>query len=238
MSQKNYMAFGDAETIFTDIASKTKNKELTQEQYDALTEEEKHNGTVYYIVDGVTNTGQEVFVGTHSEWEELTSAEKARYKLVTFTDDTTHYDTIDSVTNGDMRAVTSNAVYDAVSAISPVDALTNNEMKPVTSNAVFDEFENRLSGTSILRFSTENSSKVISLSTAFRGILFISAYADNHEGIVDVRCDNSDNVAISRMVGATAVTFDTSQSNQITISTTGYAVHGLLKLYGTCSIIS
>jgi hypothetical protein len=47
---------------------------------------------------------------------------------------------VDSVTDGDMRPVTSNAVYDALAlkADLPVDAVTDGESKAVTSNAVYD----------------------------------------------------------------------------------------------------
>lgn len=47
-------------------------------------------------------------------------------------------DVTDSITNGDMNPVTSNAVYDAITDLTPVDAVTNGNMKPVTSNAVYD----------------------------------------------------------------------------------------------------
>lgn len=47
---------------------------------------------------------------------------------------------VDSVTDGDMRPVTSNAVHDALAlkADLPVDAVTNGEAKAVSSNAVYD----------------------------------------------------------------------------------------------------
>ena len=56
---------------------------------------------------------------------------------------------VDSVTDGDMRAVTSNSVYDALAlkADSPVDAVTNGESKAVTSNAVYDYLNDSVSVT-------------------------------------------------------------------------------------------
>lgn len=47
-------------------------------------------------------------------------------------------DVTDEVTNGDMNPVTSNAVYDAITDLTPVDAVTNGDLSPVTSNAVYD----------------------------------------------------------------------------------------------------
>ena len=45
---------------------------------------------------------------------------------------------VDSVTDGNMKPVTSNAVYDALSSITPVDSVTDGNSHPVTSNAVYD----------------------------------------------------------------------------------------------------
>lgn len=47
---------------------------------------------------------------------------------------------VDNIIDGDLRAVTSNAVYDALAlkADSPVDSVTDGDMRPVTSNAVAD----------------------------------------------------------------------------------------------------
>lgn len=47
---------------------------------------------------------------------------------------------VDSVTDGNMRAVTSNAVYDALSnvVVTTADVVADGNMNPVTSNAVYD----------------------------------------------------------------------------------------------------
>ena len=67
------------------------------------------------------------FTGTHNEWNQLTPAEKAKYEIVNFTDDEDPaYTVVDSVTNGDMHAVTSNAVYDALANVGTVYSVTNN----------------------------------------------------------------------------------------------------------------
>lgn len=62
---------------------------------------------------------KKTFVGTRAEWDALTLAEKKQYDLADFTDDTATGTAIisDSVTEGDMNPVTSNAVAQAVASI-------------------------------------------------------------------------------------------------------------------------
>lgn len=57
-----------------------------------------------------------VFKGTQAEWNALTEEEKSNFELVCLTDDSETGETVDAVTDGDMRAVTSNAVYDTLFA--------------------------------------------------------------------------------------------------------------------------
>ena len=74
-------------------------------------------GNLISIEDDAINA--DIFVGTNAEWTALSSAEKAKYTLANITDDSETGETVDAVTNGDMRAVTSNAVFDSlVSAIA------------------------------------------------------------------------------------------------------------------------
>ena len=54
-----------------------------------------------------------VFKGTLEEWEALTTAEKKAYDEALITNDMDTGEVVNGVTDGDMRAVTSNAVYDA-----------------------------------------------------------------------------------------------------------------------------
>lgn len=58
---------------------------------------------------------KKTFVGTRAEWDLLSAAEKKQYDLADFTDDTASGVPIisDTVTAGDMNAVTSNAVFNA-----------------------------------------------------------------------------------------------------------------------------
>lgn len=60
----------------------------------------------------VADTYKTIFVGTRAQWEALSAADKAKYSLVSLTDDSNGIDVTDTVTDGDMRPVTSNAVFD------------------------------------------------------------------------------------------------------------------------------
>ena len=64
------------------------------------------------VEDTITTT----FTGTVAEWNALSIADKAKYEIVNLTDDPTCGDMIvvDTVADGNMNAVTSNAVYDYV----------------------------------------------------------------------------------------------------------------------------
>ena len=57
---------------------------------------------------------QRTFTGTQAEWDALTTAEKKTYGQALITNDTDTGEVVNGVTDGDMRAVTSNAVYDAL----------------------------------------------------------------------------------------------------------------------------
>lgn len=58
-----------------------------------------------------------VFKGTLEEWEALTTAEKKTYDQALITNDMDTGEVVNAVTDGDMRAVTSNAVYDAMNVV-------------------------------------------------------------------------------------------------------------------------
>ena len=83
MSQKNFMSYGDAESVLSEFA------------------------------DSINSKEPQIFKGTSAEWENLTPAEQAGYSVKCITDDESG-NVVDAVTDGDMRAVTSNAVYDKV----------------------------------------------------------------------------------------------------------------------------
>ena len=83
----------------------------------------------------VTEDRPATFVGTTQEWDALTAAEKAQYKIVNLTNDVTGGETVvvDTIENGNLNPVTSNAVYNF-----PIDSIVNNSLRPATSNAVRD----------------------------------------------------------------------------------------------------
>lgn len=70
---------------------------------------------------------KKTFVGTRAEWDALTLEEKQEYDLADFTDDVASGVPIisDSVTEGDMNAVTSNAVAKAVAKALEFEDLTS-----------------------------------------------------------------------------------------------------------------
>lgn len=68
------------------------------------------------LIDQIERRSPANFVGTTAQWNALTASQKAKYAIVDLVDDgeTLGIDPVDAVTDGDMRAVTSNAVFDKV----------------------------------------------------------------------------------------------------------------------------
>ena len=63
---------------------------------------------------------QRIFTGTQAEWDALTTYKKKTYGQVNITDDESDPSiVVDAVTDGDMHAVTSNAVYDEFKKVQP-----------------------------------------------------------------------------------------------------------------------
>ena len=99
MSDKNFAAYGDLETVLSGFADSIKKKE-------PLT-----------------------FKGTQAEWNALTAEEQAVYSVRCFTDDETETNTVvDAVTDGNMHPVTSNAVAEAIKELADLilpDSMTH-----------------------------------------------------------------------------------------------------------------
>ena len=77
------------------------------------------------------------FIGTMAEWDALATAQKKEYKIANITNDVIGGEVADSVTDGLMSPVTSNAVYDAIAAATvaiPSAASANNKL--VTNNEI------------------------------------------------------------------------------------------------------
>lgn len=66
-----------------------------------------------------TGAGSSIFVGTQAEWDALSTAEKNEYSQASLTDvnSVVHVPT-DTIENGNLQPVTSNAVYDALAKIN------------------------------------------------------------------------------------------------------------------------
>lgn len=82
--------------------------------------------------------GQRTWVGTKAALQTaLNNSEIPEGTPAMVTDDYAEgTEIVDVVENNNMKAITSNAVYDALMTITPVDAVTSGNMNPVTSNAV------------------------------------------------------------------------------------------------------
>lgn len=78
---------------------------------------------------------KKTFVGTRAEWDLLSVAEKKQYDLADFTDDTASGVPIisDTVAEGDMNAVTSNAVAAAIATATTAIATTIGEFTDLGS---------------------------------------------------------------------------------------------------------
>lgn len=62
-----------------------------------------------------TGAGSSIFVGTQAEWDALSTAEKNEYSQANITDsNSVVHVPVDTIANGNMNPVTSNAVYDAL----------------------------------------------------------------------------------------------------------------------------
>ena len=70
---------------------------------------------------------KKTFVGTRAEWDLLSAAEKKQYDICNLTDDLAGGELIisDAVTDGDMNAVTSNAVFEYMNNVETI-SLTQN----------------------------------------------------------------------------------------------------------------
>jgi len=112
-----YDAIKNASSVFIGTSSEWESEtSKTDYQVAILTDQPTVNA-----VDGtdgsttVVANKNLVFKGTLDEWEALTTAEKKAYDEALIADDMDTGEVVDAVTDGDMRAVTSNAVAEALS---------------------------------------------------------------------------------------------------------------------------
>lgn len=82
--------------------------------------EEQGSNPKFYAGDEDNQTtyklgGSDIFTGTQAEWDALTTAEKSEYSQANITDsNSTVFVPVDTIADGNMNPVTSNAVYDAL----------------------------------------------------------------------------------------------------------------------------
>lgn len=123
-----YDAIKNASSVFIGTASEWESESAkTDYQVAILTDQptvnavDSTNGTTTVVANKNL-----VFKGTLEEWEALTTAEKKTYDEALITNDMDTGEVVNGVTDGDMRAVTSNAVYDAIKELT--DLILPNSM--------------------------------------------------------------------------------------------------------------
>lgn len=92
-----------------------------------------------------------------------------------------------------------------------------------------------LGGTKFLTFNVNNSSVTIDLSNGFRGVLFSSSAYSSEEGIYSVRTSSAGGVSMGTFFASSGLTFNTSENNKLTISSTRYVEFTLTIMNGTAS---
>ena len=113
---------------------------------DSVNEVTKITNIPYTAGDGIEIDDHEVsvtedrpatFVGTTQEWDALTATEKAQYKIVNLTNDTTggEMNVVDVVQDGNLNPVTSNAVYDTTLSIKRQDFSSTYNTEYITSSS-------------------------------------------------------------------------------------------------------
>lgn len=106
-----------------EISAKIDNTSITTDSNDALK---------------VADTYKTIFVGTQAQWDALSTADKVKYNEAHITDDVIGGEVASSVSDGDERPVSSDAVYDYVSPIKTVmPSGTSSSNKLVSQNTCF-----------------------------------------------------------------------------------------------------
>lgn len=121
-----YDAIKNASSVFIGTSSEWES-EVSKTDYQVAILTDKPNVNAVDSTTGdieVVANKNLVFKGTLDEWEALTTAEKKIYDEALITNDMDTGEVVDAVTNGDTRAVTSNAVYDALTNSSSLNDFT------------------------------------------------------------------------------------------------------------------
>ena len=120
---------------YTDIGAEAQYVDVSYDANGNIIEDITEPGVVVSSTKSVAEAlndigpggGTPEFVGTMAEWIALTPQEKSQYTIVNILDDSETGETVDAVTDGDMRAVTSNAVYDVVSNLDSGHTIVDEE---------------------------------------------------------------------------------------------------------------
>lgn len=184
-------ALGDKVPQYTTMPMPNVNNVGAVAQYVGTTTVDFTNGFFYEVVEDSSSVptiyswqpknvqnGTSIFYGTMDEWNALTSTEQAKYDLVASPDEASE-DIADEVTDGDMRPVTSNAVYDFysnkwkhldfdVNSTKDISSLVNtNSAKTVAINVTGNAHQHAIWIGSLANYNdtySYTSSKVVSIS--------------------------------------------------------------------------
>lgn len=104
--------------------------DLTDYQKKELATSVLGETTVEGALGAIESKDKRIWIGHKSDWDLLTTAEKTVYDEAHFDDDneTDPSQVIDTVENGNMSAVTSNATYDAIQALSGISLTYRNNI--------------------------------------------------------------------------------------------------------------
>lgn len=112
------------------------------------------------------------FVGSTADWNALSATEKAKYNLVSLNDDSNGISVIDAVADGEMRPVTSNAVYDGL-------ATKANDSRLGTDRTVYDSGNLlywRKNGICVVAMHGVSASNAITLPSGMRSPGYLTCY--------------------------------------------------------------
>ena len=97
----------------TEVENLLENVEIDVDDTLSTTSENPVQNKV--ITNALNNKANKIFQGTTAQWDALTTAQKKEYETCILTDDDDYVGNIvNTVTDGEMSAVTSNAVYNAL----------------------------------------------------------------------------------------------------------------------------
>ena len=173
-------------------------REITQEQYDALSEEEKSNGTTYYITDGQSSGSggnANMRILTQEEYDQLSTEEK---------------------NNGTVYYVNDDAESSTISASLISYNNTNSGLSAVTTQGAIDELNSNLTN-------TNNSLDTIKIKTSyFTGIntdangVYQTSLNINSRKILSARCNVVNAIVIPYYNNGTQLCFVVVNANGYT----------------------